>query len=263
MVNIKQKSIVPKFLIAVFALSIVLFNGCFIDSKNTRETPKPSLEEDFVFVETQISGFSGLCMGNDKETFYAVSDKFGIYEINRSGNTIKKFPYSGNNDWEAITKNPENGDIYLADERQMTIYKLSVDKNSVSKITNIEISGGKPNKGLEGIAFGNDTLYIVNQESPTLLIKYSLITKIETSRKKLSFASYLSDIFFDNTDQTLWIVDSKQQNIFHCDLSGNLLSTQSIKFIPKPEAIYIESSIKTAWIGCDETGRLYRVRLTN
>ena len=263
MVETRRKS-VTRIISLVFSFLIMHFcSGCFLDSGNTNEISQTQNEEDFVYFETQISGFSSLCLGNEKESFYVVSDKFGIYEINRSGKTILKFPYSGTNDWEAITKNPKNGDIYLADESQMAIYLLSDDRGSVSKIINIFISGGIPNKGLEGLTFGNDTLYIVNQEAPTVLIKYSLSSKTEISRTLLTFAGYLSDIFYDSLDSSLWIVDSKQQKIFHCDLSGNVLTEQSISFIPKPEALFIDSSSKMAWIGCDETGRLYRVRLKN
>jgi len=144
----------------------------------------------------------------------------------------------------------------------MTIYKLSEDGISISEVVKINVPNAVYNRGLEGVAYGRDTLYIVNQASPTRLFKYSLLSKT-ISYIDVSFATYLSDVCFDETDNTLWIVDSKRGNIIHCDRNANVLHTQSISFIAKAEGLAIDRQKKIAWVGCDSSSKLYKVKLKN
>ena len=220
-------------------------------------------EKDYEEFSTAVVGFSGLCFSKDSTSLLAVSDKYGIYELNFDGTTKRKLNYSGTNDFEAITINKSTDDIYLADEASMSVFLLSKDEQTITESVKLVIEGGIANKGIEGLTYDNDTLYAVNQESPTLLIKYSLISKKEIIRIPVSFAGYLSDICFDGTDNTLWICDSKQKMIFHCNLNGQVLASQSISFITKAEALLIDRKENSAWIGCDQTGNLYHVKLKN
>jgi len=151
--------------------------------------------------------------------------------------------------------------LFVADESSMNLYGLTPNQSSLNLVTHINIPGGVSNKGIEGLAYGQDTLYIVNQESPTLLIKYSLASQAEVQRILVDFASYLSDIFFDASDNSLWICDSQQQLLFHCTLNGNVLASQEIDFVPKAEALVIDRANQTAWIGCDQSSKLFKIKL--
>ncbi len=242
--------------LCLFSL-IFLLGSCVEDI----QTDDPSIEKDYMEFSTSIIGFSGVCFSKDKNSLLVASDKLGLYELNFDGSTIRQLKYSGHNDFEGITINPATGTIYVADETNMTLNQLSEDEMSITEISKIIIPNGISNKGIEGVTFGNDTLYAVNQTEPTLLIKYSLVSKKEISRTKVSFASYLSDICFDSSDNTLWICDSKQKKIFHCKLNAELIGTQNIDFVPKAEAIAIDRASNIAWIGCDETGNLYKVKI--
>lgn len=250
-----------KFII-VFLMVLVSVSSCFLDNEIDKGPQQEISSEAYKVYNTLISGFSGLYFFQKTGTLLAVSDKTGIFEIDKAGVIIRKLPYSGSNDFEGITINNLTGDIYLADEGLMVIYQLSRDEMSVSKVTNVSIPGAIFNRGVEGLSFGNDTLYIVNQESPTLLIKYHLKSKKEISRHKMEFAVYLSDIFYDGIDSTLWICDSKQKRIFHADLNGNLIGTQLIDYVNKAEAIFVDRQEGFVWVGCDETGNLYKIKLT-
>lgn len=243
-------------------MAVVSISSCFLDNGIDKGPQQDLSSEAYIVHSTLISGLSGLYFYQKTGNFLAVSDKTGIFEIEKAGNIIRKFPYSGSNDFEGITINNLTGDIYLADEGLMVIYQLSRDEMSVSKVTDVSISEAIFNKGIEGLSFGNDTLYIVNQESPTLLIKYDLKSKKEISRHKMEYAVYLSDIFYDGTDKSLWICDSKQKKIFHTDLNGSLISTQLIDYVNKAEAIFVDRPAGFVWVGCDETGNLYKIKLT-
>jgi len=221
----------------------------------------PEQQDDYQVFSTQVSGLSGLCFSKDSTSLIAESDKYGIYELNFDGTTRRKLPYPGDNDFEAITMNHKTGEIYLADESSMTLFLLSPDEQYISPVTTINIENAVPNKGIEGLTYGNDTLYAGNQYQPTIIIKYSLSSKKEISRIPVDFVHFISDIYFDGTDNTLWICDSKQQMIFHCTLNAKVIAAQSIPFVAKAEALLIDRKNKIAWIGCDLTGNLYRVKL--
>jgi uncharacterized protein YjiK len=241
--------------ILFFALSI-LFVSC---SKSGNDGPAP--EKEYEEFSTLVPGFSGLCFNADKTSFFAVSDNSGIYELYKDGDIKRKLPYTGTNDFEAITINPANGRLYIADESLMNVYLLSTDEQSLTLVSHVSVPGGVSNKGIEGLSYGSDTLYIANQESPTLLIKYSLSSQSESSRRQVNFAYYLSDVFFDNTDNTLWICDSQQKMIFHCTLNGDVIASQEINYVQKAEAIVIDRPTNTAWVGCDQTSKLYKIKL--
>ncbi len=236
---------------------IVLMGSCVDDVK----TDDPAIEKDYMEFSTSVIGFSGICFSKDKSSFLVASDKLGLYELNFDGSTKRQFKYSGHKDLEGITINPTTGIIYVADETNMTLNQLSDDEISMTEITKIVVPNGLSNKGIEGLTYGKDTLYAVNQTEPTLLIKYSLVSKKEISRTKVNFATYLSDICYDSSDNTLWICDSQQKKIFHCKLNAELIATQAIDFVPKAEAIAIDRSANIAWIGCDQTGNLYKVKI--
>ena len=219
-------------------------------------------QEEYEVFDTQIAGFSGLCFNANRTGFFAVGDNGSIYEIFMDGSVKRQLPYTGGNDFEAIAINPTTGRLYLADESLMNIYFLSPDEKSLNLVTHISVSGGVSNKGIEGLSFGADTLFIANQEAPTLLIKYALSSEQEVSRNQVAFAQFLSDIFYDASDGTLWICDSRQKKIFHCTTGGEVIASQDISFVPKAEALVVDRTTHTAWVGCDQTSKLYKIKLT-
>ncbi len=190
----------------------------------------------------------------------AVSDKYGIYELNFDGTTKRKLDYNVGNDFEAIAFNYKTKTYILADETNMTVSTLNSDM-TLTQITKVIVDGGISNKGLEGLTFCEDTLYICNQEAPTALIKYDLKSKTEISLKTLSFAGYLSDICYDRSDKTLWICDSLQKKLYHCTLNGSVIAEQNIDFVAKAEALVIDRKKNIGWIGFDLSGNLYKVKL--
>ena len=189
---------------------------------------------------TGVKEFSGVCYNQAKTALLAVSDLGKIYEINFDGTTRQELPYNGNNDFEAITVNHQTGEIYLADERVNKIYKMtSADATTLTEVATIKISGAIANKGLEGVSYGVDTLYITNQTSPAILIKYALKTGVEI-RIPIHFATFLSDICYDGTDHSLWILDSKRKRVTHCSVDGEEIASQFVDMIKKPEALFVD-----------------------
>lgn len=216
-------------------------------------------QDEIAHYQTAIKGFSGLIYDETKTNFYAVSDYGKIYKIDQKGNILERL-YKKGGDLEGITIDPIKGDIYVVDEQQMKVKKYNKDTKKLDSYLKIKIPNLKRNKGLEAIAFGQDTLYIGNQFAPKRIFKYAIKTNSLTSFD-LDYVGYLSDLFYDSTDHTLWIANSKGQKIYQYALNGKLLYEQDIPFVQKAEALTVDRKNKILWIGCDYTGILHQVKL--
>lgn len=234
----------------------------FLQSSRAQE----ALEDSFISnkdeinrYQTKINGFSGLIFDETGRGFYAVSDYGRIERIDLQGRIVENL-YKKGGDLEGITRDPQSSTLYVVDEKKMRVLQLNRAEKKLETVLKIKIPNVKRNKGLEAIAYGQDTLYIGNQFSPKRLFKYALKTQT-LSYFDLTYGGYLSDLFYDDTDQTLWIANSKGKVIYQYDLQGNLLYQQSIPFVQKAEALAVDRKNKILWIGCDYTGILHQVKL--
>lgn len=232
----------------------------------TSSRAQVALEDSFSYAKdelsrypTKVEGFSGLIWDETKENFYAVSDYGKIYKLDFQGNILETV-YKKGGDLEGITINPTSFDLYVVDEKKMKVLQLDRDQKKLTSVLQIKIPNLKRNKGLEAIAFGQDTLYIGNQFSPKRLFKYAIKTQSLTSFD-LDYPGYMSDLFYDDTDQTLWIANSKGKVIYQYSLTGKLIYEQSIPFVQKAEALVVDRKNNILWIGCDYTGILHKVKL--
>ena len=230
--------------------------GCVKDDIDPL-APRPT--GDYTEYSTGLTGLSGICLDASGNALYAVTDKGSICMLTFEG-TVSETLYTSEHDFEAVTLDPVTGTVYLAEEGEMALYKLSgTTPVDIVKIATLSVPGGGiANKGLEGVAYGNGTIYAANQAEPTLIFCCSPDGNVKGTID-ITFATFLSDICFDSSDNTLWILDSKKQSIFHCTLSGDLIATYSVDFVAKAEAMAIDRARNTIWIGCDQTSKLYRV----
>ncbi|MDR3226676.1 MAG: SdiA-regulated domain-containing protein [Prevotellaceae bacterium] len=215
---------------------------------------------EYTAYSTQVSELSGICFTAGNTSLMAVSDKGKIYEIALDGKNIRQLPYSANGDFEGITMNNATGEIFVADETSMSINRLTANETSLTEIVKINIQNAISNKGIEGVTYHNGVFYIVNQTEPTRLFTYVQSTQALTY-VDITFAQYLSDICYDTSDNTLWIADSNSKKVFHCKLDGTLINSQSVSFIAKAEAIAVDRSKGYMWLGCDSSGKLYKVKI--
>ncbi len=245
---------------SIIIIVIGVFFICCCTKQGNKTHSKTTEKGGWESYETGLKNLSGLCYNKNGTTLLGAIDKGSVFEIDFRGNVLRKLPLQQSGDFEAITMNYKNGAIYLADEGLMTIFQLSSNEEKLFEIVELSIPNSMVNKGLEGLAYGLDTLYIANQTSPTRLFKYCLSSK-EIFFQDVSFATYLSDVCFDDTDNSLWFVDSKKQMIFHCTLNAEVIASQNIPMVKKAEALFIDRKNYTAWVGCDDTGLLYKINL--
>lgn len=243
--------------ILAVALAVLALDSQKEDSIAAVNTPS---EKDWKEYKTGLKNLSGLSFNQDQSALLAITDKGSIYEINFEGKIKRQLPFDEFGDFEAIAIDSRKNTIYLADENTMSVYELSKNEKKLNKIVNISIPKAAYNRGLEGLTCGRDTLYIANQSEPCRLFKYSTVNKKIISLD-LPYATFLSDIFYDETDNTLWIIDSKQYKITHCKLNGKIIAQQDIPMVRKAEGLCVDRNKKIAWIGCDKTGNLYRIKL--
>lgn len=209
--------------------------------------------------KTQVKELSGLCFNAARDGFYAVGDEGAVYETDLAGNTRKVLYEGKNHDWEGVDF--DGSSIWLIDETESTLYTLS--DGILKKVAKVEIpGGGAAGKGPEGIMCKGDTVYVANQAQPTRIVKYCRSTGTVTGAVDIKFVTkFLSDLCYDPTDNTMWIVDSKGPAFYHCTLDGQLLATYNIPFVEQAEALVVDSRDSIAWVGCDVTSTIYKIKL--
>lgn len=224
-------------------------------------TPDPVLYKlgTPVTYETGITGLSAICLNENEDGFYAAYDKGLLYEIGLDGKVKGVLPFETSHDWEGVTVDRSDGSVYLCEEREWAVYKLNKDKKGVTLLAKVPVEGGTNNRGYEGIASGPGVLYLANQDAPKRIYVYSLSQAKVTSTLDISFAQYLSDVFYDSRSATLWITDSKSKALTSIKPDGTVIGTYDISFVTKPEGFCIDTKRKMFWFTCDDTGRLHSI----
>jgi uncharacterized protein YjiK len=247
-----------KFILKIFA---VAFWISIISCQKPHSEP---VDKDFTYktdtvIELSISEPSGLALSVNKDALYTVSDFTGkIYRISFDGKLLNELPFAGV-DMEGIDVDKESGEIYTVEEGLQRIDHLSQQGILLDNITSINIQAPDNDTGFEGIAKNKDTLYILFEKNPGLLIKYHIPSKNWT-QKTLSFALDYSGIDYDDSDNTLWIVSHESAMLYHCNLSGSVIKSQPID-IKQAEGVAIDRKKNVAWIVSDSNSKLHRIVL--
>ncbi|MCQ2181137.1 MAG: SdiA-regulated domain-containing protein [Bacteroidales bacterium] len=209
--------------------------------------------------KTEVKELSSLCFTSSEDGFYAVGDEGDVFELGLDGKTVSKLYSKVNHDWEGVDCN--GNVIYLMEETESALYKLQGGK--LTKVADIDVpGGGVSGKGPEGLMCAKDLAYIGNQMSPTRIVKYSLTKSESLGWFDISFVSkYISDLCFDPVDNTMWIVDSKGPAFYHCTLDGKLIATYNIPFVEQAEALAVDHNGGIAWVGCDKTSNIYKIKI--
>lgn len=247
---------------ALFALvGCALLGVACVEDEVAPSAPLPTGQYDEF--QTEVTGLSGLCLNLAGDGLVAVSDKGNVYELEFDG-TTRRVLYSSKHDFEAITADTGAGVYYMADEGENAVYRLSGDAfDRLDLVTEVDVpGGGVANKGLEGICWCGESLLVANQAQPTLILRYSLLSGKITEEIPIDFATFLSDICYDSVRGTLWVLDSKSKSIRVCSPKGVVQQTYAVDFVPKAEAMALDRKHGVVWLGCDESSRLYRVRMT-
>ena len=237
-----------QYLIAIYFAFFCSFCG-----NNTKEIS----EKTFTFSVSEhipVPEPSGLDLSFDETGFWIVSDENStVFLLDGWGNVVKSFKVKGA-DLEGITVIDDSTlAVVLERTREVVILDTSGIELRRAKI-NLR---GELNSGLEGITYSpkEKIFYILNEKKPRLLITLDK-NLVELKRDTLNFSKDVSGIFFDDKDNTLWILSDESQRISKTDLSGKLIEEFKIK-ISQPEGITFNKTHTKLYIVSDNTENLY------
>ncbi len=250
-------------LLLTAALPACIAKGTYVPGEE-EIIPPP---EGMTLLQAKVNGLSGLCYNKDKTGFYAVSDKDGVYTIDLAGTTATRVVKSSK-DLEAVTIDFSTGKVYVAEERERKIYLVS--GNSLQEFMTVTMPYVNANDGLESLACDQrGNLWIGNQQNPKEAVQYAIATQSEIVRYTSEYFTYykhLSDFSYDTRDNSMWIVDSNVQRVYHCRMTGQNpfwpYEYQSVAFMgadAKPEALLVDSALGYMWVGDDVSGKIYKV----
>jgi uncharacterized protein YjiK len=232
---------------------ILLFLSCSTKSEEKQVENTLELINSF---SINISEPSGLAINNEGTELYTVSDNTNkIYKLSTTGKVLKTYNYEGN-DLEGVSMFTSNK-LLLAEERTKEIVVFDLQNNTFNK-HKVAYENKDANSGIEGVAFNpnNNTIFILNEKNPGLLIKLNAdFSILETY--KLKFASDYSGIFYDKTTNNLWIVSDQSKTINKCNLSGKLIESYPIS-VAKSEGIAVTNN--TIYIVSDSNSKLYKFK---
>ncbi len=219
-----------------YILSSILIVSLLIFSCNDDDETINRLEA-LSNVDISVLEPSGLAINDAGNILYTVSDHTNqVYKLSMSGALLHTYSYTGN-DLEGIC-NYKDGKLLLAQEGTKTVVELTIATNEHTDHI-IDYDSNDSNSGIEGITYNPTTqnIYILNEKNPGKLIVLNANFSIKNSYN-LDFADDYSGIFYDATDNLLWIISDQSQSINKCSLTGELIESFKIG-VTKPEGIVV------------------------
>ncbi len=203
-----------------------------------------------------ISSPSGLAFSPDEQSFWTVSDKPGghIYRMSVDGTILSSLPYSGS-DLEGISYNNTDKSIWVIEESTGEL--IHFDSNSV-EIEREYISGSIDGSGgLEGIAINenNGHIFLIKEKDPGVLIELDQEFNM-LQYNRLYFADDYAGLWYDKSQNQLWILSDQDKIVFRCDTTGIVLKSYSIQF-NKMEGIALDIVNNKVYLVNDLNNKLY------
>lgn len=237
-------------IIIVIALFLLLISLFFPIKDEENESSLNLVNE----IQLTVPEPSGLYFDDITNTLWTVSDENShIYNISLAGNIIDSFQVDGF-DLEGITIIQDSILVTIL-ERDRTIIFLDREGNELSRFK-LNLTG-EPNKGIEGIAYSNNTdrLFIVNEKNPRLLLIVDKQGHID-SKFKLDFATDFSGLHYDEQNERLWIISDENSEIFSCSQDGKLIDRYKVN-IEQIEGVTIDKENSLIYIISDPLEKLF------
>lgn len=240
-------------------LTALLLLGCSSDSENGGSSELLTL---ISVHPLNINDPSGLTLDMSGDFLWTVSDQAGgfVYKITFQGDIIGSLSYHGE-DMEGITMNPNDGTLWVAEERLRQIVQLDLEGNVLQR-QDVEVLVVNENDGLEGLAIDPVTehFYIVNEKSPREFIElnkeFEVVRRVPIEFRSNFRLDDLSGIFYVSENREFWIVSDESMRIVVTDFELNPLRSYELgrrKF----EGIAVDIRVGRVYLVNDEENRLY------
>jgi uncharacterized protein YjiK len=235
-------------------LSVCFFAVLLAFSCNNKKSEKVTTFTFSIAEEIPVPEPSGIDLTYDEKGFWIVSDQNSkVYLLDSWGKEIKSFKIDGE-DLEGITV-IDDSTLAVVLERTREVVILDTSGRELKRAS-IDLEGDL-NSGLEGITYNpkEKRFYLLNEQKPRLLLTFNE-NLMEVARDTLNFVKDVSGIFFDDIDNTLWILSDESQRIFKTDISGNPIEEFKIKIV-QAEGITFNKARTKLYIVSDKTESLY------
>lgn len=205
---------------------------------------------------------SGLTLDISGQFLWTVSDMQGgsVYSISFRGEILSELTYRGD-DMEGITMNPNDGTLWVVEERLRQAVQLDITGRVLQRIQ-IPVAVTDENSGPEGIALNpsNSHLYILNEKSPREFIELDrsqrVVRRVPIQFERPFQMDDLSGLFYESESQKFWIVSDESAKIVVTDSNlkpGMVYNLDRTKF----EGIAVDSERRRIYLVNDEEDRLY------
>ena len=212
-----------------------------------------------------ITELSGLCLHTDGTFLWGVGDQGMLAKIGFEGQVEKVFSQSL--DMEAVTINPETGDLYLGCESNFIGIVKAPEYKKAEALFYVEEAANYGNSGVEGISWYKDGMILVGAQIDARLWAYRLDGTVVWSKSLKTVAiccQEIADICYDPVKDQIWIIDSESQSIylFNGDATKHL-ATYKVNYAGNCESVYLDYERSCVWVADDSEGSaLFRVDFT-
>lgn len=211
----------------LFLLIIVL--GCSRDdNSHTTDPPDIELINPFAEFSLTISEPSAVAYNSINNSLMIVSDGHPeIFEVKFDGTLISTISTTCS-DLEGIALSKNCDTIYVTQEKKKLVTVLDLNGNILYSFSvNVAVSD---NSALEGISFNknNNHLYVINEKEPIMVLEF--FNSTEVSRKVVDKTTDISDIFYEESTNSIWIISDESQKILKYTAGGEFIKEWKIPF---------------------------------
>ncbi|MBR4809543.1 MAG: hypothetical protein IK031_04615 [Bacteroidales bacterium] len=232
----------------------------------------------------RFNELSGLCLSADGDFLWGVGDDGSIAKLSFEGEVLYE-KWIGC-DLEAISRNPETGDLIVGIEDECNPAGSGIERwdysgvgripapnfNKVEALYEIPGAKGYDNAGIEGVTWYKDGLIFAGAQANS----HFFCIKYETGEvlwdKKMydkNLVSEIADLCYDPVTDLLWIIDSEAKKVFVMKVDADnavltLMGAYPVTDPSNPESVCVDHKNQCIWVGDDygETSYLYRYDMT-
>ncbi|MFH0734292.1 MAG: SdiA-regulated domain-containing protein [bacterium] len=238
-----------------FIIAAILLTGAGRLFWNTEETEKIKRCGEYLL---SVPEPSGLAIAYDNKSLWTIGDgNSTVYNITFSGKIIKKFKVTGV-DLEGISVIDENTICVVQEARRELLFVDYTGK----ELNRVKIKfKGERNSGFEGISYDskNKIYFIVNEKKPVTLITINQYFEI-INTQKINAVKDLSDVFYDEKKELLWLVSDESNMVLKCKRDGTIIQKYKVS-IKQIEGICIDKENRFLYLVSDPENKLYKFEL--
>jgi len=252
---------------ARFLVLILFLLPAVLSCVGTVDSSDDEMEENsLVFVQSYqlpINDPSGLVIDMSGDFLWTISDDPGefIYKISFTGQVLGFLEGYLGDDMEGITMNPNDGTLWIAEEKLRKIVQVSTT-GEVLQIIEIPVDATNPNDGLEGITWNplNNHVYVVNEKNPRQFIEldtnFDVVRSVTINFDGEFTLRDLSGLFYDHIRDEIWILSDESERIVITDQQLKPLRSYDLGK-DKFEGIAVDLQTYRVYLVNDRDNRLY------